>query len=47
MQAQYPSMPDIGEPDVILSDGNNENLTLSRPENYSQELHNTSVSTKS
>ena len=40
-------MPDIGEPDVILADGNNENLTLSSSENYTQELHNTSVSTKS
>ena len=39
-------MPDIGEPDMILAYGNNENLTLSTSENHSQELHNTSVSTK-
>ena len=34
---ELPSMPDIGEPDVIWLMGKNENLTLSCSENYSQE----------
>ena len=43
---ELPSMPDIGEPDVILADGGKyKNLTLSSSEKYLQELHNTSVST--
>ena len=43
---EFPSKPVIGEPDVILVDGNNEDMMLSNSENYSQELHNTPVSTK-
>ena len=44
-------MPDIGEPNVILADGEQWKCDIEYPvaqkKNYSHELHNTSVSTKS